>query len=49
MSDTETLALPGDGVREGIVQQLRDVLGDGLVDSLVKPGDDVWVRVKLDW
>lgn len=43
--DTETLALPGDGLREGIVQRLRDVLGDGLVDSLVKPGDDMWVRV----
>ena len=28
------LALPGDGLREGIVQRLRDVLGDGLVDSL---------------
>ena len=48
MSDTETLALPGDGLREGIVQRLRDVLGDGVVDSLVKPGDDVWVRVKID-
>ncbi len=44
-TDTETLALPGDGLREGIVQRLRDVLGDGLLDSLVKPGDDVWVRV----
>ena len=40
------LALPGDGLREGIVQRLRDVLGDDLVDSLVKPGDDVWVRVR---
>ena len=44
-TETETLALPGDGLREGIVQRLRDVLGDGLLDSLVKPGDDVWVRV----
>jgi len=48
LSDTETLALPGDGLREGIVQQLRDVLGDALLDSLVKPGDDVWVRVRTD-
>ena len=45
MSDAETLALPGDGLREGIVQRLRDVLGDGLIDSMVKPGDDMWVRV----
>ncbi len=48
LSDTETLALPGDGLREGIVQQLREVLGDALIDSLVKPGDDVWVRVRTD-
>ena len=47
-TDTETLALPGDGLREGIVQRLRDSLGEGVVDSLVKPGDDVWVRVKTD-
>ncbi len=48
LSDTatpETLALPGDGLRERVVAQLRDALGDGLVDSLVRPGDDVWVRV----
>ncbi len=44
-SITETPALPGDGLRERIVQRLRDELGDGFVDSLVKPGDDVWVRV----
>jgi NADH-quinone oxidoreductase subunit C len=42
---TETPALPGDGVRERIVGLLRDAIGEGLVDSLVKPGDDVWVRV----
>ena len=48
MSDTETLALPGDGLREGLVQRLRDALGDAVIDSLVKPGDDVWVRVRTD-
>jgi len=47
-TDPETLALPGDGLREGIVQRLRDSLGEGVVDSLVKPGDDVWVRVSAD-
>ncbi len=49
MSDTptttETPALPGDGLREGIVRRMREALGEGLVDSLVKPGDDVWLRV----
>ena len=48
LSDTETLALPGDGLREGLVQRLRDALGDAVIDSLVKPGDDVWVRVRTD-
>jgi NADH-quinone oxidoreductase subunit C len=48
LSDTETPALPGDGLREGIVSRLRDVLGDSLLDSVVKPGDDVWVRVRTD-
>ena len=48
MSDTtstETPALPGDGLRESVVDRLRQELGDSLIDSLVKPGDDVWVRV----
>ena len=34
----ETPALPGDAVRERIVQQLRDALGDALVDSLGQAG-----------
>jgi NADH-quinone oxidoreductase subunit C len=44
----ETLALPGDALREGVVQSLRDALGDALLDSLIKPNDDVWVRVRTD-
>ncbi|MFM8266512.1 MAG: NADH-quinone oxidoreductase subunit C [Ilumatobacteraceae bacterium] len=51
MSDTvgdAVAALPGDARRERVVQVLRDALGDGLVDSLVKPSDDVWVRVRPD-
>jgi NADH-quinone oxidoreductase subunit C len=49
LSDTtEAPALPGDGLRERIVQQLRDTLGDALLDSYVKPGTDVWVRVRTD-
>ena len=41
----DTLALPGDALREGVVAALRDALGEGLIDSLVKPNDDIWVRV----
>jgi NADH-quinone oxidoreductase subunit C len=48
LSESETLALPGDGLREGIVSRLRDVLGDALLDSVVKPGDDMWIRVRTD-
>lgn len=41
-------AIPGDTLREGIVDATREALGDALVDSLVKPGDDVWIRVRTD-
>jgi NADH-quinone oxidoreductase subunit C len=44
----DTLALPGDALREGVVQALREALGDALLDSVVKPNDDVWVRVRTD-
>ncbi len=51
MSDTtatEEEAAPApepDALREGIVDDLRGRIGDGLVDSHIVPGDDVWVRV----
>jgi NADH-quinone oxidoreductase subunit C len=52
MTDTsnaaEAPALPGDALREGAVAQLREAVGDALVDSLVRPGQDVWVRVRTD-
>ncbi|MGB8858389.1 MAG: NADH-quinone oxidoreductase subunit C [Ilumatobacteraceae bacterium] len=52
MSDADTAtpmaALPGDALREGVVTALRDALGAGLIDSLIKPNDDVWVRVAAD-
>ena len=44
----EVLALPGDALREGVVAALRAALGDGLIDSLIKPNDDVWVRVSAE-
>ncbi|MEO5723927.1 MAG: NADH-quinone oxidoreductase subunit C [Ilumatobacteraceae bacterium] len=44
----DTPALPGDSVRESIVSRVRDVIGDALIDSLVKPGDDIWLRVRTD-
>jgi NADH-quinone oxidoreductase subunit C len=46
-SDTteEPQALPGDGLREGIVDALRAELGDQLVETHLVPQTDLWVRV----
>jgi NADH-quinone oxidoreductase subunit C len=38
-------ALPGDGLREGIVDDLRAAIGDALIDTHLVPQDDLWVRV----
>jgi NADH-quinone oxidoreductase subunit C len=38
-------ALPGDGLREGIVAELRSDLGEHLIDTHLVPQDDLWVRV----
>ncbi|MFM1752960.1 MAG: NADH-quinone oxidoreductase subunit [Actinomycetota bacterium] len=45
VADVAVAAIPGDTLRQRIVDDLRQRLGEDLVDSLVKPGDDVWVRV----
>ena len=44
-ADTEPKALPGDGLREGVVDLLRNALGEDLLDSHLVPNDDLWVRV----
>jgi NADH-quinone oxidoreductase subunit C len=44
-TDTPIAELPGDTLRERAVDQMRSALGEDLLDSLVKPGDDVWIRV----
>jgi NADH-quinone oxidoreductase subunit C len=49
--DTDTADVPalvGDSTREGLVDRLRVAIGDALLDSVVRPGQDVWVRVRLD-
>ncbi len=53
MSDTatgtdETAALPGDGLREGIVDRLRSDLGEHLLDTYLIPHTDLWVRVSAE-
>lgn len=44
-TDTETPALPGDGLREGIIDTLRRDLGEQLIDTYLLPQKDLWVRV----
>jgi NADH-quinone oxidoreductase subunit C len=44
--DETVPALPGDGLREGIVDLLRNSLGADLVDTHLRPNDDLWVRVE---
>ncbi|HWM21264.1 MAG TPA: NADH-quinone oxidoreductase subunit C, partial [Ilumatobacteraceae bacterium] len=41
-------ALPGDGLREGIIDALRRDIGEGLVDTHLMPNDDLWIRVATD-
>jgi NADH-quinone oxidoreductase subunit C len=41
-------AVPGDDLRDGIVDDLRGRIGDALIDSHISPGDDLWVRVRTD-
>jgi NADH-quinone oxidoreductase subunit C len=47
-SDEAPAALPGDGLREGIVDALRDALGDQLIDTHLMPQTDLWVRVAAE-
>ena len=55
LSDTETTgtddapaALPGDGLREGIVDDLRSRIGDALVEHHILPNTDLTVRVSTE-
>lgn len=47
-TDSVIAELPGDALRERAVGELRNALGDAVLDSLVKPGDDMWIRVRTD-
>lgn len=47
-TEEETLALPGDGLREGIIDDLRRRIGDAIVDTHISPNDDLWIRVRTD-
>lgn len=44
-ADESPAALPGDALREGVVERLRAELGEGLVEVHLVPQNDLWVRV----
>ena len=51
MSDTATeeqQAPPTDEKREALLASFVEHLGDGVADSHLKPGDDLWIRVNTD-
>ena len=37
-----------DEVREALAATLTEKLGDGVVETFIKPGDDLWIRVTRD-
>jgi NADH-quinone oxidoreductase subunit C len=47
-TEAQPQALPGDGLREGIVDDLRRHLGEALLATELRPNDDLWVRVATD-
>jgi NADH-quinone oxidoreductase subunit C len=47
-SPAETAAPAVDAMRDAMVAAIRGTLGAAVVDSLVKPGDDIWVRVSTE-
>ncbi|MEI6630382.1 MAG: NADH-quinone oxidoreductase subunit C [Actinomycetota bacterium] len=48
MSLTTDTPAATDVVRDGILARVQAALGDKIVESLVKPGDDIWVRVRTE-
>jgi NADH-quinone oxidoreductase subunit C len=48
MADDQVAVLSSDHLREALIDGLRSSIGEALVDSHLRPGDDVWVRVRSD-
>ncbi|MEY4231459.1 MAG: NADH-quinone oxidoreductase subunit [Actinomycetota bacterium] len=47
-TDAEVPALPGDGLREAVVADLRSNIGEALLDVRLDPGVDLWARVATE-
>lgn len=48
MSDTPVAEIPGDLLREGLLERFRAELGAGLVESHLVPGVELWLRVATE-
>ncbi|CAN5912644.1 hypothetical protein BH23ACT2_BH23ACT2_10060 [soil metagenome] len=48
MPTAEAEAPVTDDVRQALLAELTEELGDGVVGSHIRPGDDLWVRVSRD-
>lgn len=48
LSLTTDTPVATDVVRDGILARVQAALGDKIVESLLKPGDDIWVRVRTE-
>ncbi len=48
LSLTTDPATATDALRDGVLASVQEALGDMIVDSLVKPGDDIWARVRTE-
>lgn len=48
VAETEETAVEIDEGREALLADISSELGDGIVESFVKPGDDIWIRVSKD-
>ena len=45
VAETEETAVVVDEARSALLEEISGELGDAVVESYVKPGDDIWVRV----
>jgi len=48
VAETDEAAVVIDEGREALLAELTSELGDAMVESYVKPGDDIWIRVGRD-
>lgn len=48
VTDAPAVVAVIDDAREALIAELRSAIGDGVVETHVKPGDDLWIRIRTD-